>query len=128
MMAALHATAHAHIDIVPNICTLTCTFCLARSLDNRGWTVLQFSRCIFLTSNCKPDGGVGIISMSVDSHRKTYTVLHRCIAWPCAWPRRKKAAYCSIISAVYSCTLILEMPCGMVDVTDTADCVNFLMK
>ena len=26
MMAALHSTAHAYIDIVPDICTLTCTF------------------------------------------------------------------------------------------------------
>ena len=31
MMAAPHATGHVHIDIVPDICTLTCTFLLARS-------------------------------------------------------------------------------------------------
>ena len=45
-MAALHSTAHAHIDIVPDICTLTCTFFawlevwIIEGSENRGWTVV----------------------------------------------------------------------------------------
>ena len=48
-MAALHSTVHVHIDIVPDIRTLTCTFTWRevwiiegldnRGSDNRGWTV-----------------------------------------------------------------------------------------
>ena len=44
-MAALHSTAHVHIDIVPDICTLTYTFACLQSSDNQGsdnrdWTVV----------------------------------------------------------------------------------------
>ena len=52
-MAALHATAHAHIDIVPDICTLISTFArlkgwIIEGLDNRGWTVFDTLRSLFL--------------------------------------------------------------------------------
>ena len=47
-MAALHSTAYAHIDIMPDICTLICTFARSELWIIEVWIIKVGRLCDFL--------------------------------------------------------------------------------